>query len=60
MKKVLLINGSARISHSQSRELTGLFVEHWKTVHGDRNIRIREIGSHRQAQNLMEHELSLV
>jgi FMN-dependent NADH-azoreductase len=45
MKKVLVINASARILHSQSRTLTELFMDQWKTVHRDPIVRVRELGN---------------
>jgi FMN-dependent NADH-azoreductase len=45
MKKVLVINSSARVLHSQSRKLTEVFVDHWKSIHRDSIIRFRELGN---------------
>lgn len=45
MKKVLVINSSARAQHSQSRKLTEIFVEHWKNIQADPVIRYRELGN---------------
>lgn len=45
VKKVLVINSSARTVHSQSRKLTEAFTEHWKTVHINPVICFRELGN---------------
>lgn len=45
MKKVLVINASARTLHSQSRKLTAVFTDHWKSIHPDPSIRYRELGN---------------
>ncbi|WP_254412655.1 FMN-dependent NADH-azoreductase [Dyadobacter diqingensis] len=45
MKKVLVINSSARMLNSQSRKLTEIFVEHWKSIHVNPVIRFRELGN---------------
>lgn len=45
MKKVLVINASARTLHSHSRKLTEVFTEHWIRLHSDSEIRHRELGN---------------
>ncbi|GLU55375.1 FMN-dependent NADH-azoreductase [Dyadobacter frigoris] len=45
MKKVLVINSSARAHNSQSRKLTEIFVDHWKSIHADPVIHYRELGN---------------
>lgn len=45
MKKVLVINSSARALRSHSRKLTEVFIDHWKTIHTDPIINFRELGS---------------
>jgi FMN-dependent NADH-azoreductase len=45
VKNVLVINSSARSLHSQSRKLTEVFIDHWKTIHNDSIIRFRELGN---------------
>jgi FMN-dependent NADH-azoreductase len=35
MKKVLVINASARVLRSQSRKLTEVFIDQWKSIHTD-------------------------
>lgn len=45
MKKVLVINSSARTGRSQSRKLTEVFVDHWKSIHNHPVIRFRELGN---------------
>jgi FMN-dependent NADH-azoreductase len=45
MKKVLIINSSARTGRSQSRKLTEVFVDHWKSIHSNPLIRFRELGN---------------
>ncbi len=45
MKKVLVINSSARTLNSQSRKLTEIFVEHWKSIYVNPVIRFRELGN---------------
>lgn len=45
MKKVLVINSSARTLRSHSRRLTEAFVDHWKRMHVDPVIRFRELGN---------------
>ena len=45
MKKVLVINSSARSLRSQSRKLTEVFVDHWKSIHNDPIINFRELGN---------------
>jgi FMN-dependent NADH-azoreductase len=45
MKKVLVINSSARAHHSQSRKLTEVFIEYWKSIHINPIIRFRELGN---------------
>ncbi len=38
VKKVLVINASARVLHSHSRTLTDVFIEHWKNRHQEAEI----------------------
>lgn len=45
MKKVLVINASARLVNSQSRKLTEVFVDGWKGVHDNSKITFRELGN---------------
>lgn len=45
MKKVLVINSSARALRSHSRKLTEVFVDHWKSIHTDPIISFRELGN---------------
>lgn len=45
MKKLLVINSSARAHNSQSRKLTDIFVEHWKSIHTEPAIQFRELGN---------------
>jgi len=45
MKKVLVINSSARSLHSHSRKLTEIFVDHWKSVHINSAVHFRELGN---------------
>jgi FMN-dependent NADH-azoreductase len=45
MKKVLVINSSAKTLNSHSRKLTEVFVDHWKSVHPDPVISFRELGN---------------
>ncbi|WPU99648.1 NAD(P)H-dependent oxidoreductase [Mucilaginibacter sp. cycad4] len=45
MKKVLVINASARTAKSQSRKLSEAFVNHWKGIHANPLIKYRELGA---------------
>jgi FMN-dependent NADH-azoreductase len=45
MKKVLVINSSARGSNSNSRKLVEVFLGHWKNSHTDPMISFRELGN---------------
>lgn len=45
MKKVLVVNSSARTLRSQSRKLTEVFVDHWESTHADSVISFRELGN---------------
>jgi FMN-dependent NADH-azoreductase len=45
VKKVLIINASARMHSSRSRELTEMFADHWKSIHDNPAIRFRELGN---------------
>lgn len=45
MKKVLVINSSARTRVSLSRKLTEVFVGHWTSIHTNPVIRFRELGN---------------
>lgn len=46
MKNILVINSSARTLNSQSRKLTEVFVEQWKSIHNSSLITFRELGNH--------------
>ena len=45
MKKVLVINSSARALNSQSRKLTEVFIDHWKSIYVNPIINFRELGN---------------
>ncbi|MBO9204299.1 MULTISPECIES: FMN-dependent NADH-azoreductase [Niastella] len=45
MKKLLVINASARGSQSHSRTLTEVFVNHWRQQHPGAEINCRELGN---------------
>lgn len=45
MKKVLIINASARTLESKSRELAFVLAEHWKITHQKPEISYRELGN---------------
>nr|WP_067055813.1 NAD(P)H-dependent oxidoreductase [Mucilaginibacter sp. L294] len=45
MKKVLVINSSARGLKSQSRKLTEVFTDHWTSIYGDTKMTHRELGN---------------
>lgn len=45
MKKLLVINSSARSLNSQSRKLTGAFAAHWTSIHPNPVINFRELGN---------------
>lgn len=45
MKKVLVINSSARAHHSHSRKLTKVFIDYWESIHINPVIRFRELGN---------------
>lgn len=45
MKNVLVINSSARTHHSQSRKLTEVFVDQWKSIHDNPIVSYRELGN---------------
>jgi FMN-dependent NADH-azoreductase len=45
MKKVLVINASARMQNSHSRKLTEVFVGHWKSSCSNSKIHWRELGN---------------
>ncbi|WPU93615.1 NAD(P)H-dependent oxidoreductase [Mucilaginibacter sabulilitoris] len=45
MKKVLIINASARTLESKSRELTKVFVNQWNTIYEKPEIKYRELGN---------------
>ena len=45
MKKVLVINASAKAVDSSSRKLTEIFTGHWKSIHPHSFIRYRELGN---------------
>ncbi|PWV55627.1 FMN-dependent NADH-azoreductase [Chitinophaga sp. S165] len=45
MKKILVINASARTDRSKSRLLTGAFVDRWKNIHTNPIISFRELGT---------------
>lgn len=44
MKKLLVINSSARARRSHSRRLTGVFTEHWKQLVSPDTITFRDLG----------------
>ncbi|MBK1896075.1 FMN-dependent NADH-azoreductase [Chryseobacterium paridis] len=44
MKKVLIINASVRNERSQSRKLSQLFIENWKSKHPNDVFTYREVG----------------
>lgn len=43
MKKILIINASARRSESKSRELTEVFIKQWKTINGEAVFSFRDL-----------------
>jgi len=45
MKKVLVINSSARGLNSHSRKLTEVFTDEWKSTHTEPQITFRELGN---------------
>jgi FMN-dependent NADH-azoreductase len=45
MKKVLVVNSSARTLKSHSRKLTEVFIDHCKSIHPDAIISFRELGN---------------
>jgi FMN-dependent NADH-azoreductase len=45
MKKVLIINASARTLASQSRKLTNVFIDQWNDIYPNAAIRYRELGN---------------
>lgn len=45
MKRVLVINSSARSLTSRSRKLTEIFANHWKNIHLNPRISFRELGN---------------
>ena len=45
MKKLLVINSSARALNSQSRKLTEIFTDHWKSLNENPFICFRELGN---------------
>jgi FMN-dependent NADH-azoreductase len=45
VKKLLVINASARKAQSHSRTLTEVFIDHWKKQHPDAQISWRELGN---------------
>jgi len=45
VKKLLVINASARKEHSHSRTLTDVFINHWTSAQQDVGIQLRELGS---------------
>jgi FMN-dependent NADH-azoreductase len=45
VKKLLVINASARKAQSHSRTLTDVFINHWKKQHPDAVINCRELGN---------------
>ncbi len=45
MKKLLVINASARREHSHSRTLTDVFINYWTSAHQDAGIQLRELGN---------------
>lgn len=45
VKKLLVINASARRAQSHSRTLTEVFMNHWKSLHPNAVINLRELGN---------------
>jgi FMN-dependent NADH-azoreductase len=45
MKRLLIINSSARSLHSHSRKLAEVFTQHWKNKHVNPTITVRELGN---------------
>lgn len=45
MKNVLVINASARVLNSHSRNLTAIFTDHWRSLHNEPAISYRELGN---------------
>ncbi|MES2426963.1 MAG: NAD(P)H-dependent oxidoreductase [Bacteroidota bacterium] len=45
MKKVLVVNSSARTLRSQSRKLTEVFIDHYQSIHNNSLINYRELGN---------------
>jgi FMN-dependent NADH-azoreductase len=45
MKKLLVINSSARTLNSQSRKLTEVFIDHWKSIDINPILNFRELGN---------------
>jgi FMN-dependent NADH-azoreductase len=43
MKKVLVVNASARLAGSKSRMLTNVFIEEWKSIYEDPIITFRDL-----------------
>jgi FMN-dependent NADH-azoreductase len=43
MKKVLVLNSSARKQNSKSRKLTEVFTDHWKSIHNNALINYRDL-----------------
>ncbi|WP_337965323.1 NAD(P)H-dependent oxidoreductase [uncultured Flavobacterium sp.] len=44
MKKVLVVNSSARKQNSKSRKLTEVFTDHWKSIQNNALINYRDLG----------------
>ncbi|PIF34167.1 FMN-dependent NADH-azoreductase [Flavobacterium sp. 9] len=44
MKKVLVLNSSARKQNSKSRKLTEVFTDHWKSIQNNALINYRDLG----------------
>lgn len=57
MKKLLVINASARVSRSHSRGLTDTFTEHWKNANPGSDITFRELGT-ANVPHMTEHWIS--
>jgi FMN-dependent NADH-azoreductase len=55
MKNILVINSSARTVNSKSRNLTEVFVEHWKSIHKNSVITFRELGNNTPVSHINEN-----
>ena len=45
MKKILVINSSARTLNSHSRKMTEVFIDHWKSIHAKAMVSFRDLGN---------------